>query len=521
MATETRNGTTTTYSYDAANQLTGDGTTNLTYDGNGNRTNTGYSIGTGNQLLSDGTWNYAYDNEGNETSKTITSTGEIWTYTYDQKNQLLTASHTPNTGASADLTASYKYDALGNRIETDVWTSGVGTVVTKFALDGWKKSDGHMIGNENWNVWADLNGSGSLTTRYLRGDVVDQVFAELSYSGGTYTPNWTLTDRLGSVGDVIDNSATVEDSITYGAFGKITSETNSSERGRYAWTGRELDVETGLQYNRARYYDSQTGRWISNDPLGFDGGDCNLYRYVHNRPAMFADPSGLQAPDIHSRRDFPDGSIIRFKGGASLLIYQGGWTYFPRGETSGITVPGGFVIPGVGTAPTPPPSVTPPPFSTVIPAPPGSVISTPPSITGTHQLPPNVFVPIPPPPVIPTLPGPILGQFQDTLGDIFPRYGAGQPLPTLPGNAGIVQGVIGWPPGAPGHTWTPPPIPDTNLPPFPNSPIPPGFEVSPPTPGVMYHIPGTPFGIGLFLPPLRLPLRGTIGPCFEFTPGPK
>src|SRR5262245_34362192 len=62
-------------------------------------------------------------------------------------------------------------------------------------------------------------------------------------------------------------------------------------RGHNAWTGREIDVETGLQYNRARYYDGATGRWISQDPLGFDAGDGNLYRYVHNHPTSNRDPS--------------------------------------------------------------------------------------------------------------------------------------------------------------------------------------------------------------------------------------
>ena len=181
----------------------------------------------------------------------------------------------------------YVYDAFGNRIEKDVDADGDGAgaaVVTKFALDGWNPAKAGADGNANWDVWADLNGSGSLTTRYLDGDAVDQVFAQLAYNGSTFTPSWYLTDINGSVRDIVNNSATVQDSITYDAFGNITAETNSANRGRYAWTGRELDVETGLQYNRARYYDAKIGRWLSQDPLGFDAGDSNLYRYVNNPP---------------------------------------------------------------------------------------------------------------------------------------------------------------------------------------------------------------------------------------------
>src|ERR1700677_474256 len=51
---------------------------------------------------------------------------------------------------------------------------------------------------------------------------------------------------------------------------------------------------TGLYYARARYYNPQTGQWMSQDPLGFDAGDSNLSRYVNNAPTNATDPSGLQ-----------------------------------------------------------------------------------------------------------------------------------------------------------------------------------------------------------------------------------
>jgi RHS repeat-associated protein len=60
----------------------------------------------------------------------------------------------------------------------------------------------------------------------------------------------------------------------------------------YAFTGREYDAETQMQYHRARYYDPQIGRWIGQDPIGFDAGDSNLYRYVRNHPVVALDPSG-------------------------------------------------------------------------------------------------------------------------------------------------------------------------------------------------------------------------------------
>ena len=63
----------------------------------------------------------------------------------------------------------------------------------------------------------------------------------------------------------------------------------------YGFTGREWDKETGLYYYRARYYDPKGGRFIGKDPIGFNGGDVNLYRYVSNNPVNWRDPSGLDA----------------------------------------------------------------------------------------------------------------------------------------------------------------------------------------------------------------------------------
>jgi len=66
----------------------------------------------------------------------------------------------------------------------------------------------------------------------------------------------------------------------------------AGEANLFGFTGRERDQETGLQYNRARYYDARAGRWISEDPIGFAAGDANLSRYVGNGTTNYADPTG-------------------------------------------------------------------------------------------------------------------------------------------------------------------------------------------------------------------------------------
>ncbi len=109
-----------------------------------------------------------------------------------------------------------------------------------------------------------------------------------------------MTDHLGSVRDVVDNSGVSQNHIVYDAFGNITSQSNSSVIFRFGYTAREFDAESGLQYNRGRYLFD--GRFISEDPSGFDGGDTNLYRYVGNNSVNLFDPEGLQARPLPQYR---------------------------------------------------------------------------------------------------------------------------------------------------------------------------------------------------------------------------
>jgi RHS repeat-associated protein len=275
LTSETLNGgPPTNYSYDDTNQLTNDGTNAYTYDLNGNRTLPNYQTGAGNRLLNDGTWTYTYDNEGNLIRKATAGDGEVWTFDYDHHNHLVSASH---QGGAGPVLATSSYDALDHRVEKDVSTGGA-PAVTKFVYDGQE-------------VLADLDSGNTLQRRYLHGDVVDQLFARLSF-GAMTTAAWYLADRQGSVRDLTDATGAVQDHLTYDGFGNAT-ETNPAFGDRYQYTGREFDRETGLQYNRARYYDPKIGRWTSEDPKGFDAGDANWYRYVHNGPTNGTDPSGL------------------------------------------------------------------------------------------------------------------------------------------------------------------------------------------------------------------------------------
>lgn len=163
-----------------------------------------------------------------------------------------------------------------------------------------------------------------LTDRFMYGPNVDQVLAGEEVTGTSAAGDvlWALTDHLGTVRDLAEydsgtDTTTIVNHLAYDAFGNVTSETNSAVDFLFGFTGRERDGESDLQYNRARYLGADVGRWISEDPLGFDAGDGNLSRYVGNSVNRNGDPSGLEPPivnpnDPHFLRQFRDYTITTF-----------------------------------------------------------------------------------------------------------------------------------------------------------------------------------------------------------------
>src|SRR5690606_23243231 len=79
--------------------------------------------------------------------------------------------------------------------------------------------------------------------------------------------------------------------IKYSEFGEVLENTNQWAQ-PFGFAGGLYDYETGLVRFGARDYDGRIGRWIQKDPIGFDGGDTNLYGYVLNDPVNLVDPKG-------------------------------------------------------------------------------------------------------------------------------------------------------------------------------------------------------------------------------------
>lgn len=265
------------FSYDSLERLTSGGTSGLPetyqYDEVGNRVqsflSSAYRYDTANRLLEDDQFLYAYDALGNLIARTGKATGQRTGYQYDTLNQLVRIDRPDGT------TVTYRYDALGRRIEKNV-----DGAITRYVYDGSA-------------ILLEFDSANTLAARYSHGPGIDRPLA-MERGGQSY---FYLSDHQGSVRYLTDAAGAQVNRYEYDSFGRLLVR-DENVANPYAFTGREYDPESSLYYFRARYYDPQVGRFLSEDPLGYSGGDPNFYGYVGNDPLNRTDPNGLLFWDI-------------------------------------------------------------------------------------------------------------------------------------------------------------------------------------------------------------------------------
>lgn len=191
-----------------------------------------------------------YDNNGNTLNDGTNA------YVWDARNRLVSANSNE---------AAFTYDPLGRRASKTFMST-----TTDFVYDG-------------PNPVRELNGS-TVTANLLTAGV-DERFQRTDATGSYRY----LTDALGSTEALTTSSGSEQTTYTYSPYGamSITGSTTNS----YDYTGRESDG-LGLHYYRARYYNPDIGRFISEDPMGLAAGP-NEYAYVGDSPINFIDPSGM------------------------------------------------------------------------------------------------------------------------------------------------------------------------------------------------------------------------------------
>ena len=248
----------------------------LTYDAGGQlvsaSVNDGLSLRTraadaavdgANQLVKFGGTTYSNDADGNRLSETDSS-GAVTSYAWDARGRLQSVSEPNGT------TTSFTYDYAGNMIQRQESFNG-SNISQTFVID----DVSNLVG---------IQQSGSPAVSILDGRDPDDIIA-FTKGGNTYFP---LSDQISSVGALTDGIGTIVGRGYYDVFGQAEI---SGEIGPFQYAGRPV-ASSKIYYYRARFYDSATGRFLSEDPLGLIGGGSNFYAYSGNSPILTADRSG-------------------------------------------------------------------------------------------------------------------------------------------------------------------------------------------------------------------------------------
>ncbi len=243
------------------------------YDAAGNRTvrtedgeTITYTLGVGDRLASWTGGAYSHNAAGCVTR--IERAGRpTLNLTWDSQYRLLSVS---TNGAFAE---SYAYDALGRRVST---TTIEGTV--------------RHVYDDRWQCLADIDETGNVLRSYVWGDGIDNLLA-VKIGNETYYP---LTDIQGTVWGYVDSANNVVARWNYDAWGNTLSEfcaVPALASLHYRFQGREWSAATGLINFRMRWYDAETGRWLSKDPIGLGGG-LNMYVFCRNDSVNRVDSLG-------------------------------------------------------------------------------------------------------------------------------------------------------------------------------------------------------------------------------------
>jgi RHS repeat-associated protein len=143
-------------------------------------------------------------------------------------------------------------------------------------------------------IAAELDGQGKLISRYVYGTKANSP----DYVVSNDQVIKVVSDQVGTPRAFVDAATGAIISKThFDEFG-IKSEpaaVAATELDSIGYAGGLFDADTGLTHFGAREYSADTGRWVSKDPIGFSGGDTNLYGYVLNDPLNYIDPEGTDS----------------------------------------------------------------------------------------------------------------------------------------------------------------------------------------------------------------------------------
>ncbi len=290
------------YAYDGLNQLTS--TTRGTLNG----TKTG--------VVGSPTRTQAWDHDAVGNFDSVTTNGTAQARTANRQNEITSigGATTPTYDANGNMTGdeagkAFKYDAWNRLVEVRA-TPG-GTVVAAYKYDGLgrRASDTKsgtttdLYYSDRWQVLEERVG-GVLRAQYTWSPVyVDAMIMrdrDTNADGTLDERLWVQQDANFNVTALVDGSGAVVERYAYDAFGVVSvldasfaARGSSSYGWVYTFQGLRYDATAGLHEARNRWYSPTLGRFVTIDPIRYEAGDVNLYRFVGNSPGMGLDPLGL------------------------------------------------------------------------------------------------------------------------------------------------------------------------------------------------------------------------------------
>ncbi|MCH8179491.1 MAG: HNH endonuclease [Proteobacteria bacterium] len=315
---------TTSYDYDDEMRLSsvvtdrgglfGTDTESFTLDAVGNRIAHSRAAGAwvydaNNRLLQRGSGSaavsYSYDEAGNLTQQSGPD-GLVRRFSHDAQRRLVAIAD-----GSGQLLARYGYDPLDRRIWREQYRDRAGNPLAQALRTVYLYADEGLIAEAVQPITLQADGSVTATaapviqTQYgLSPDSdfgTDVLFVRTLDTNGQPTVAYFHDDDMGRPLQATDKAGRVVWLAQYDAFGRAQTNTlvATPEQPLIATAlrlpGQIEDPESGLHYNYRRYYDPETGRYLSADPLGLAGG-INRYAYVFGDPVNGADPTGELAP---------------------------------------------------------------------------------------------------------------------------------------------------------------------------------------------------------------------------------
>ena len=259
-----------------------------------------------------------YDSNGN-----LTTDERGYTYVYDAWNRLVTVKN-----GSATTVASYTYDALGRRNQQ----TSSGTTTDVYFNSSWQAIEERVSGAAKVQyVWSPTGG-----------DTLVERDRDVNSDGTWAERLYVMQGPNGNVAGLVNTSGTVVERYAYQPYGQVTylsagwTSLSSSAYGMlYLFQSGRFDLATGLYNFRNRDLSPTLERWLEHDPLGFAGGDINVYRPEGNNPATLKDSFGLTATGGSFVYVTSDPAPVSRSQTSALGVYVTGDPYQPGGSWSG------------------------------------------------------------------------------------------------------------------------------------------------------------------------------------------